>query len=470
MMNFRKSIFSVLAMVALLGLSSMAQVTVIVESFPTYTPHGEFVYLAGSINEWNPGNPAYVLSRNSQGKLAITLAAQPAGTVVEYKFTRGSWETVEKGENGQEIINRTFTFGSVDTVRVTIQNWADHTGGAVSTAAENVEVMDENFAMPQFNRNRRIWLYFPPDYETSGINYPVMYMHDGQNLFDAMTSFAGEWEVDEALNALAAQGHKVPIVVGIDNGGLSRIEEYTPWVNADYGGGEGEKYMQFIVETLKPYIDANYRTLPDRDNTAIMGSSLGGLISHFGALSYQQVFSKAGIFSPSYWFSDSVWAFTQTAGKQYDMRLYQLCGTDEGEGIVPDMLHMNDSLIKAGFRQEEIFNKVIEGGQHNEALWRGAFTEAFLWLFEPGSAAVDENPVKTGVLCYPNPVKDELSFKGMPADFYDSVVICNTTGQVVLQLSGTIGHSLNVSHLQPGIYFIRLRKADALLEGRFVKI
>jgi predicted alpha/beta superfamily hydrolase len=128
--------------------------------------------------------------------------------------------------------------------------------------------MDENFFMPQLNRSRRIWLYLPPAYETSGLSYPVMYMHDGQNLFDVLTAYSGEWEVDEALNTLASQGHKVPIVVGIDNGGTNRIGEYTPWSNPDYGGGDGDLYIRFIVETLKPYIDQHYRTLSDRSNTA----------------------------------------------------------------------------------------------------------------------------------------------------------------------------------------------------------
>jgi enterochelin esterase-like enzyme len=144
-----------------------------------------------------------------------------------------------------------------------------------------------------------------------------------------------------------------------------------------------------------------------------MGSSLGGLISHYGALKYQEVFSKAGIFSPSYWFSDSVWSFTRTQGKQDNMRLYQLCGTLEGGNTVGDMLRMNDSLIIAGFSQEEIFNKVVTGGQHNEALWRSNFAEAYLWLFEEGSAAIDDRQGRSAILCFPNPVGDELTLAGL---------------------------------------------------------
>jgi predicted alpha/beta superfamily hydrolase len=409
------------------------------------------------------------MHKNEQDKWTITLPTQPEGTVLQYKFTRGSWLTVEKGPAGEEIANRIFTFGNGSTIPVTIANWADNGGGPVSTAAANVWMMDENFFMPQLNRSRRIWLYLPTEYESSGLSYPVIYMHDGQNLFDVLTAYSGEWEVDETLNTLASQGHKVPIVVGIDNGGTDRIGEYTPWTNPDYGGGDGELYIRFIVETLKPYIDQHYRTLSDRNNTALMGSSLGGLISHYGALKYQEVFSKAGIFSPSYWFSDSVWMFTRTQGKQHNMRLYQLCGTLEGGNTVGDMLRMNDSLIAAGFSQEEIFNKVVTGGEHNEALWRSNFAEAYLWLFEAGSQAVDDHQGRSAILCFPNPVGNELTLAGLQVSLVDSVVIYSITGQRVKTLTGITDNKIVVGDLKPGTYLLRLIQRNAVLEGKFIR-
>lgn len=453
----------------LLIVSAQAQVTFVIENLPATTPAGDSLYISGSFNGWDPGSPEYVMHKNGQEQWTITLPPQSAGTVIQYKFTRGSWATVEKGAAGEEIPNRVFTFGNDTTIYITIHNWADNGGGGSSTAASNVSVMDDNFFMPQLNRNRSIRIYLPPAYETSGLSYPVLYMHDGQNLFDVLTSFSGEWEVDEALNTLASQGHIVPIVVGIDNGGSFRLSEYTPWPNTEYGGGDGELYMRFIVETLKPYIDQHYRTLPDRNNTGIMGSSLGGLISHYGALRYQDVFSKAGIFSPSYWFSDSVWSFTGLTGKQHDMRLYQLCGTLEGGNTVSDMLRMNDTLIKAGFRQDEILNKVVTGGQHNEALWRSNFAEAYLWLFEPGASAIEEPNGKPGILCFPNPVTDELSFQGLPGTLYDSIMIYDMMGQKVKEITGLTENKADVSDLKPGTYILRFLKTDALIEGKFVK-
>ena len=299
-----------LLLLMILGFLAMeAQVTFIIDSLPAYTPPEDELYIAGSFNGWNPGDINNKLDTNDEGLWEITLDGFSDGLTIDFKFTRGDWSKVEKGPNGEEINNREFTFGNGDTVNLIIYNWADQNGGQ-STAAENVIIMDEEFEMPQLNRFRRIWLYLPPDYDQSSNEYPVLYMHDGQNLFDQFTSFAGEWEIDETLNRLVDQGYKVPIVVGIDNGGIYRIDELTPWNNPDYGGGQGDEYMAFIVETLKPFIDENYRTLSDRENTGIMGSSLGGLISTYGALKYQNIFSKSGPFSPAYWINnDSIWNF-----------------------------------------------------------------------------------------------------------------------------------------------------------------
>ena len=454
---------------SIVSFCALTQVTFIIDELPDYTPQQDVIYIAGNFNGWAAGSENYILHKNEQDKWTITLDQQPGGTSIQFKFTRGSWETVEKGPAGEELPDRQFTFGNGQTIGVVIQNWADNGGGATSTAAANVTVMDNNFYMPQLNRNRRIWLYFPPGYETSGIAYPVLYMHDGQNLFDNLTAYSGEWQVDETLNALASEGQPVPIVVGIDNGGSDRINEYTPWVNSQYGGGEGDLYIRFIVETLKPYIDANYRTIPGRNTTAIMGSSLGGLISHFGALSYQSVFSKVGIFSPSYWFSDSVWSFTHDIVKQYDMRFYQLCGTLEGSNTVSDMLKMNDSLVEIEFQQENIFNKVVAGGQHNETLWRNSFSEAYQWLFDSASSVEDELHGQKAVICFPNPVGDVLFFQGLPISSYDSVCIYTINGQMVKQIQDFDGQKAAVGDLPAGAYIIRFLKNGIELEGKFIR-
>jgi len=452
-----------------------AQVTFVVQSLPAYTPVQDKLYIAGDFTGWQPGLAQYMMQKNNDGKWSITLAAQASGTKINFKFTRGSWATVEKGQAGEEIANRTFTFGSTNSVDFTIANWADADGSSTSTAAENVKIMSTDFYMPQFNRTRRIWIYYPPGYETSGLSYPVLYMHDGQNLFDATTSFSGEWEVDETLNNLASQGKRVPIVVGIDNGGGDRIGEYTPWSNPHYGGGDGEKYMQFITETLKPYIDEHYRTLPDRNNTGIMGSSLGGLISHYGSLKYQEVFSKAGLFSPSYWYSDSVWTFAQNIGKQHEMRFFQLCGTNESSNatesleMVNEMKGMKDTLVTIGFGQDIILNKIINGGQHNEKLWRENFGEAYLWLFDSFINSINKPIGNKEVTCFPNPVKDLLTFSSDRKVIFDTVQIIDMNGRNVRTIKQLKDNKINVRDLLPGTYVVKCVSGKDVYEGKFIK-
>lgn len=450
--------------------SLFSQATCIIDSLPAYTPPEDSIYIAGDFNGWNPGDPVYVLHKNPQieDKWTITFPAQPEGTTYQYKFTRGSWETVEKGPMGEEIPNRQFTFGNDDTVHIIIYNWRDYGGGGI-TAAANVTMMSDSFYMPQLNRTRRIWLYLPPDYDSTMKSYPVLYMHDGQNLFDAFTSYAGEWQVDETLNTLAEQGYQVPIVVGIDNGGLLRIDEYSPWVNPAYGGGEGGQYIAFIVETLKPYIDAHYRTLPGREHTGIMGSSLGGLISHYGALKFQEVFSKAGLFSPSYWFSDTVWSFTREAGKHYPMAVYQMCGDQEGAGTVNDMLAMQDSLISCGFDAGEVYSKVVAGGFHNEALWRQEFRPAYLWLFGSWANGIEEPVPPEAVTCFPNPSGDMLELSGREGIAYDSAVIFDMGGHQVKNILHLTSNRISIRDLQPGTYLIRCYSNERIFSGKFIK-
>ena len=452
----------------LLVFSLPAQVTFVLDSIPDYTPPGDEIYIAGDFNNWQPGDTQYVLAKNEDDKWSITLGEQPDGNVILFKFTRGSWETVEKGQNGEEIDNRSFSFGNGLTAHLIVYNWAE--GGGESTAAENVSIIDENFDIPQLGRQRRIWIYLPPEYDDSDLSYPVLYMHDGQNLFDAKTSFAGEWEVDETLNELANEGHAVPIVVGIDNGGQYRIDEYSPWVNTEYGGGEGEQYMAFIVETLKPFIDANYRTLSDRENTAIMGSSLGGLIAHFGSLEYQTVFSKAGIFSPSYWFSDSLWSFTVEAGKQQDIRFYLMSGGMEGENTVPDMLNMADTLRAMGFANDEVKTKVVPEGQHNEQLWRQEFREAYLWLFSDYTNDVNSKPEVKPLLIKPNPVKDHI-FIDLPDGLQiKQIEITDSSGRIVMQSNTISNRRIELGELPSGVYLIRVTSTGATFLAKFVKL
>ena len=358
-----------------------AQVTLKVTSIPANTPPGSTVYVAGSFNGWNPASTPLVSDGN--GNLIYTV---PEGTgSAEYKFTRGSWPTVEGNATGSYLPNRNFSFtGSPQTLNLTVQSWEDLGAGNPSTAASNVKVMSNAFFMPQLNRSRKIWIYLPPDYQTSTKTYPVIYMQDGQNLFDNATSFSGEWQVDETLNTLFSQGDYGAIVIGIDNGGSSRINEYTPWNNAQYGGGEGDLYMQFVAETLKPYVDANYRTKPAAEYNALIGSSLGALISNYGGVKYSGTFSKIGSFSPAYWIVASEFNnyITTSTADLSGMRIYFVAGATESANMASDINTVKNNLQTKGLSAANTMVKLDSYGQHNENYWKGEFSAAYKWLFQ----------------------------------------------------------------------------------------
>lgn len=253
-----------------------------------------------------------------------------------------------------------------------------------STALPGVAILPEALEIPGLQRKRQIRLYLPPGYATSTKRYPVLYMHDGQNLFDDATAYAGEWKVDETLDALAREGRLEAIVVGIDNGGEKRMTELNAWDHPEFGRAEGRAYTDFIVKTLKPLIDARYRTLPGRNDTAILGSSMGGLASHYAIAQYPQVFGKAGVFSPAYWTAPAAFGFAARHPLPKDARVYLLMGEKEGGQMVPDVRRMAAVLGKSGHPREATVLKIVPGAEHNEGFWSGELREALLWMF--GSA------------------------------------------------------------------------------------
>ena len=244
----------------------------------------------------------------------------------------------------------------------------------MSTASKNVStfVIDA----PQLHSTKKIWVYLPENYNSLSRKYDVIYMQDGQNLFDSATSYTGEWNVDEKLDSLS-----IPIIViGIEHGNEKRLEELTPFPTEKYGGGKADDYLDFIVKTLKPHIDKTYNTKSEKKNTTIMGSSLGGLTSYYAALKYPEVFGKAAIFSPSFWINQEIYNFTKKSSK-IKTKIYFLCGDDESEDMVSDLNKM-ELLLNKNTRVSLNLNKkkIVKGGKHNEKLWRDGFVNAVVWL------------------------------------------------------------------------------------------
>lgn len=248
--------------------------------------------------------------------------------------------------------------------------------------------------------SRDILVYLPPDYEHNpGKRYPVLYMHDGNNLFDRRTAFGGnEWQVDERLEQLIrAQAIEPVIVVGIYNT-AHRMAEYT-WEAAELDGqiqgGQGPQYGRFLVEELKPLIDKTYRTLPEREHTAVMGSSLGGLISFYLGLHYPQVFSKIGMLSPSIWWKER--AVLQEVPKlSVHLKIWLDMGTREGQQpqvMLKDAQDMARALEKQGFQHfKNLAFHIAEGAGHNEQAWSERIEHPLRFFYSSPHARLQSSP------------------------------------------------------------------------------
>jgi len=239
----------------------------------------------------------------------------------------------------------------------------------------------EGFASPQLGNRRKLRIYLPPGYDDHPQQrYPVLYMHDGQNLFDATTaSYGVAWDIGTTMDKLIAAGAIAPaIVVGIDNT-EDRVAEYTPCCDARQGGGKLDAYMAFVVDTVKPWADANLRTLKDREHTAIIGSSLGGIASVYIAQKRPEVFSKAGGVSSSFWWNDGV--FLKNVPARQPVKFYLDAGTG-GDGL-EDTRKMRDAMLAKGYRlNQDLYYHEAEGGIHNEKSWAARAHLPLTWFFK----------------------------------------------------------------------------------------
>jgi predicted alpha/beta superfamily hydrolase len=442
-----------------------AQLTIKVTAIPANTPPNDDIYVAGSFNGWSPGKDKLIKQNDGTYSISLNIAA---GTY-EYKFTRGAWDKVEGDNLGGFRPNRKITYnGNSQTTENQIFAWeGTSTGVKQHTATTNVRIIEENFVMPQFNgRKRRIWIYLPQDYLTdTNKRYNVMYMHDGQNLFDEYFSFGKEWQIDETLNKIFDNhGDVGTIIVGIDNGGNDRIKEYTPYVNAKYGGGDGEKYIQFIINTLKPHIDKNFRTKPQREFTGIGGSSLGGLISFYGAIKQQSVFSRALVFSPSFWWSPEIYKMLKEEGKQNPMKIFLMAGGAEeaDDDVVFKTQQMYEDLLDVGFSKSEVFFATHPDGNHSEWYWAREFGPAYAWLWT--NLVATENVEHTGDFTFsPNPADDYIRLS-IPQGFEKiKIEIKDIRQRVVMKQTVNQGDTISIGHLPKGMYTVDFKDGRQVL-------
>lgn len=251
-----------------------------------------------------------------------------------------------------------------------------------------------NFSSAYLPRDRTVIVYLPPGYETGvAERYPVLYLHDGQNVFDAATSFSEEWRVDETAQQLITAGRIEPIiVVGVYNTGVYRIDEYTPTSRPDKGGGgHADDYGRMLVEELKPFIDATYRTASDAANTAMGGSSLGGLLTLHVGLRHPAAFGKLAALSPSIWWDDRViLREVEALPRRHPapQRIWLDAGTREGEDVIPDARRLRAALVSRGWVIGHDLSYVeARGGRHDEHSWAKRVAPVLKFLFPPKSAA-----------------------------------------------------------------------------------
>jgi len=378
-MKSRLSYFlKTIAIFTFLFLPPIAKSQVIVVRVDVPLHRSDTLFLAGSHNSWSPADPNSLFSKVDS--LTYIFHHKSISFPIDCKVTRGSWSRVEVTNSGSDIENRTISGERDDTIYFKIGGWKDDFVKPVSvtTAQPGVTIWSEAFFMPQLGKARTIRIYLPPNYETSGIRYPVIYMHDGQNLFDALTSFSGEWGVDEAADSLSVNAGLSCIIVGVDNGGESRIAELTPWRNdAMEVGGQGAQYAEFIVKTLKPTIDSVFRTLSGQRTTFVGGSSLGGLMSLYMAMKYPSIFGGAIVFSPSLWFTNDIFYLLKKSNIGGNQCLYIYGGEAESAGMVPDILKakkiLNSKYMKVSISKD---------GKHNEYYWRKEFPVALEWILK----------------------------------------------------------------------------------------
>jgi len=247
----------------------------------------------------------------------------------------------------------------------------------------------------ELSHAREILVYVPPslaahvpgESENGDHRYPVIYFHDGQNMFDSHTSYVGEWEADETLEILAEDGIEV-IAVGIPNAGEERLDEYSPWSGRTgyrerKSAGTGDAYLEWLVDDIKPLVDRSFPTRLDRAGTGTMGSSLGGLISLYAGVKYPDLFGFIGAMSPSVrWHNSKIMELYEAWPASHQRpRIYMDMGGREWRGAFAEVRELREVLEQHGW-VEGIDLRHVEDryGRHHEEHWAKRLPDALRFM------------------------------------------------------------------------------------------
>ena len=382
-LRMRKFIFILIAIAANTDVFAQSSIKVTFEVKAKDLPGDAKVYVTGSspkIGGWNPEGLLLIYQGNDTWAVTVNL---PNPSNIEYKFTKGSWDNQAANANGFELSNFNAKLDKDQTLSHIIDKWTDglkrvDRGQITGTVKYHKDVKGEGL------KDRDVIVWLPPGYESSNDSYPVLYMHDGENVFDPATSaFGVDWGIDETLDSLI-QAKQIPpmIVVGMNNTD-DRTFEYSP-------GKKGTAYMELVTQVIKPMIDANYRTKPDRNNTFVGGSSMGGIISFMIVWTYPEVFSKAICMSPAFknpegngYKFDFVKVFSKTE-KRKNVKFYiDNGGIGLESELQPGIDEMLQALKEKKYKDGKDYLFVLDkAASHNEAAWAKRFPEALLWLMK----------------------------------------------------------------------------------------
>jgi predicted alpha/beta superfamily hydrolase len=387
------------ALVLLLGLAAAPAVraadvaVTFAVTAPASTPADARLWLSGdlpALGAWNGAGLA--LARGPGGTHAGALRL-PAGARLEYKVTRGSWDTVEKDAGGGERPNRTLVVGARDTtVRIAVATWRDQVPGGAAPARPSTLSGDVRRHAAFASKHvpaRDVWVWLPPGYgDDRARRYPVLYFQDGNNVLDRATSFLGlEWEVDETAGRLVEAGTLPPFIAVAVANTSGRMAEYTPTVDPHHGGGGAAPYARFLVEELKPFVDSTYRTDPRPAATGVIGSSLGAVVSLWLGLEHPDVFTRIGAVSPAAWFAGGDLVRRVSAARGTGLRVWVDIGTAEGTSNagrrvwLDDARALRDALVARGYREgQDLHYEEVEGAVHNEAAWASRIDRILAFL------------------------------------------------------------------------------------------
>lgn len=342
------------------------------------------VFLAGGFCDWYPDTASFQMKRQTETSYIYHFPKKwLKEEKLEYKYTKGGWEHVELDLLGNPSANRKIN-AKQQTVTDFVPNWRSH--GQTPFLKKFLpisELLAEDFYIPQLNKTRKIHVLLPYNYyENPTKRYPVLYMQDAQNLFGEGSSY-GNWEIDKRLSLLAASGKGEVIVVAIEHGNEDRFTEYSPYKSTLKGKGQGTKYANFIVRTLKPFVDMAYRTRPERAFTGVGGSSMGGLVSIYAGLMYPETIGRLLVFSPSLWVSSKIYFDAMEFFHPQETKMYLYAGGKESDYMLPNLQKLRETIENQGFdaKKLDIHTSIDLAGEHQEKRWGQEFPKAISYLF-----------------------------------------------------------------------------------------